>query len=129
MLYGKAADFSDEASTRRRTKKSPADQYIEQNSPPILERIAAADKTAVEECINRHGSLVWALAKHFTTSTEEAERAAQEIFLDIWKCAERFDSVDCEETDFIILIARRWLIKRKLQSALASAAANYANSA
>ena len=89
----------------------------------ILQRIAEADKSAVEECLDKHGNLVWALAKKFTDSIEEAETATQEIFLDIWKCAKRFDSSKHEETDFIILIVCRWLFKRKMNLSLDSAAA------
>lgn len=92
----------------------------EMGRPTIFQRIAAKDISAVSECLNKHGRLVWALARQFTTSSKEAESAAQEIFLEMWKCAERFDSAKCEENDFIVLIARRWFIKRKIESVLAS---------
>ncbi len=122
MLYSKAVNFLNETdSIGGNAKMISVDRMVEEQKPAtILRRIAARDKTAVAECLNKHGSLIWALAKQFTASHEEAEAATQEIFLDLWKCAERFDSAKCEETDFIVLITRRWLIKRKLQLHLAS---------
>ena len=41
-------------------------------------KIAKLDKPAVGDCVNIYGSLVWALAKKFTKSTEEAEEATIE---------------------------------------------------
>lgn len=76
-----------------------------------LQRIALGDATAVEDCINTHGVLIWGLAKEFTASREDAEAAACRIFLDIWKYAPRFDQTKLDEVNFIIMIARRHLIK------------------
>jgi RNA polymerase sigma-70 factor (ECF subfamily) len=45
-------------------------------------------------------------------NNEDAEDAVQEIFLDIWKNAERFDDELGSETTFIAMIARRRLIDR-----------------
>lgn len=78
----------------------------------ILERIAKKDKTAVEECIETYGRLVWALARKMCPTQEEAEDAVQEIFIDIWKNAERFDATQASEMTFIAMIARRRLIDR-----------------
>jgi RNA polymerase sigma-70 factor (ECF subfamily) len=45
-------------------------------------------------------------------NSEEAEDAVQEIFVDIWKNAKRFDGSKASETTFIAMIARRRLIDR-----------------
>ena len=78
----------------------------------ILGRIAEADKTAAEDCIDAYGNMVWAIAREQTDLTEEAEVAVSEIFLDIWQYAGDFDSTKFEEITFVFLIARRRLIKR-----------------
>ena len=78
----------------------------------ILERIGKGDKTAIEECVNTYGNLILALARYHTDSSEEAEILTQEIFLDIWRYARRFDSVKFSESSFVYLIARRILIKK-----------------
>ena len=77
----------------------------------ILQRIAKKDKTGVKDCVDAYGNFIWALARKFTASTEEAEAAAQEIFTDIWRYAERADKAQSAESILIALIARRRLIK------------------
>jgi RNA polymerase sigma-70 factor, ECF subfamily len=85
-------------------------------SASILQRIAAKDRTAVEECLNAYGGLVWALARRMCPNTDDAEDAVQEIFIDIWKNAERFDAAQASETTFVAMIARRRLIDRLRKS-------------
>lgn len=78
----------------------------------MLKRIAEGDKTAVQECLKQYGGLVWSLAKRMSPTIEDAEDAVQEIFVDVWKNAARFDSEKSSETTFIAMIARRRLIDR-----------------
>jgi RNA polymerase sigma-70 factor, ECF subfamily len=78
----------------------------------ILHRIAQGDKTAVQDCLNKYGGLVWSLARRMSPNTEDAEDAVQEIFVDVWKNAARFDESQSSETTFIAMIARRRLIDR-----------------
>lgn len=78
----------------------------------ILKRIASGNSPAVQECLDTYGGLVWSLALRMLPNTDDAEDAVQEIFIDIWKNAERFDEVQASETTFIAMIARRRLIDR-----------------
>ncbi len=78
----------------------------------ILKRIADGDKSAVQDCLNHYGGLVWSLARRMSPNTDEAEDAVQEIFIDVWKNAARFDETQSSETTFIAMIARRRLIDR-----------------
>lgn len=84
----------------------------ETKSLTIFQRLAEKDQNAVADCINIYGNLIWALARKFTNSTEEAEAAAQEIFIDICRYAEREDRAQSPENLLIALIARQRLIKR-----------------
>jgi RNA polymerase sigma-70 factor (ECF subfamily) len=77
----------------------------------LLERVAAGDTAAARACIERYAGLVWSLARR--TSPEEAEDAVQEIFLDVWKSAARFDPARGSEATFVAMIARRRLIDRR----------------
>jgi len=45
-------------------------------------------------------------------NSDDAEDAVQEIFVDVWKNAGRFDPSQASETTFIAMIARRRLIDR-----------------
>lgn len=78
----------------------------------ILQRIAAKDRSAVQECLDTYGGLVWSLARRILPDVNEAEDAVQEIFIEIWKTAERFDESKSSETTYVAMIARRRLIDR-----------------
>ena len=80
-------------------------------SSSVLQRVAQGDRTAVKECIDNYGNLIWSLAKKFTDSIEDAEAVTSEIFLNIWRYAARFEKTDLDELLFITLIARRQLRK------------------
>lgn len=56
-------------------------------------------------------SRYWTLARRFTASNEEAETATQEIFIDFWQNAKRFDQSQASEKLLIARIALRRLIK------------------
>jgi RNA polymerase sigma-70 factor (ECF subfamily) len=81
-------------------------------SPSLLQRIASGDSAAVSECITEYGALVWSLARRLSRTASDAEDATQEIFLDIWRSAGRFDPSQGSDKIFIAMIARRRLIDR-----------------
>ena len=76
----------------------------------ILKKIADGDATAVDQCISTYKNLIWSMARRWCP--EEAEDMVQEIFIEIWKNASRFDSAVANEKTFIAMIARRRLIDR-----------------
>lgn len=80
-------------------------------SATIFQRIADRDRTAAADCVETYGNFIWALAKKFTASREEAEAATREIFTDIWQYSLRADQPQPAENILIALIARRRLIK------------------
>lgn len=82
----------------------------------ILQRIADGDQSAVQDCLKAYGGLVWSLARRMMPNTDEAEDAVQEIFLDVWKNASRFEPSVASETTFVAMIARRRLIDKVRQS-------------
>jgi RNA polymerase sigma-70 factor (ECF subfamily) len=86
------------------------------NSTAILPGVAESDTAAVKSCVDIYGNLIWALARKYTGSIEEAEAATEEIFLDLWRRATRFDPKKFDEIAFIFLVARRRLKRRLLQA-------------
>jgi RNA polymerase sigma-70 factor (ECF subfamily) len=58
------------------------------------------------------GPLVWSLARRLSRTASDAEDATQEIFLDIWRSAGRYDASIGSDRVFIAMIARRRLIDR-----------------
>ena len=80
--------------------------------PSILQQVAANDQSAMDECLNRYGGLVWALVKRRCPLQADAEDVVQEVFMDIWKNAHRYDPSIAKESTFIAMITRRRLIDR-----------------
>lgn len=85
----------------------------------VLDRIAAGDADAVQECIDTYGGLVWSIARRFSKNREDSEDAVQQVFVEVWKSAERFDASLSSEKNFVALIARRLLISRLRKSSRA----------
>lgn len=97
------------------------------SAPPLLPRIAAGDSNAVEECLDRYGGLVWSLARRYCGAAADAEDAVQEVFLALWKSADRFDPRIASEPTFVTMICRRRLIDmlRRRQSQGITAASDH----
>lgn len=78
----------------------------------LLERIADGDRDAVALCIERYSGLVWSLARRFIANNADAEEAVQDVFMELWSNAAKYDSTRAGEATWISLIARRRLIDR-----------------
>jgi RNA polymerase sigma-70 factor (ECF subfamily) len=75
--------------------------------------VAAGDVSAVDQCISDYGGLVWSIARRFCPDHADAEDAVQEVFIDVWRHAERYDPDIGSEATFVAMIARRRLIDRQ----------------
>jgi RNA polymerase sigma-70 factor (ECF subfamily) len=98
---------------RQNFSKSAVMELTESPEPKsVLRRIAEGDSDAVDDCLKQFGGLVWSLANRFCRNSGDAEDAAQEIFVEIWRNADRFDPSKAGEATFVSMIARRRLIDR-----------------
>ena len=79
----------------------------------MLERIAAGDPSAVNGCLEKYRGLVWSITRRFAGNDPDAEDAVQEIFIELWRHAGRFDAAVAKESTFVAMIARRRLIDRR----------------
>jgi len=96
----------------RRVRNNPVMQSTLASDLTVLERIARGDSTAVDACIKTYGGLVWSIARRYFKRQADAEDAVQEVFLDLWKSAARFDRNQRSETVFVAMIAKRRVIDR-----------------
>jgi RNA polymerase sigma-70 factor (ECF subfamily) len=83
---------------------------------PLLHRAAQNDAAAVKAVLETYGGLVWSLARRFCINQADAEDAVQEVFVDVWRSAARYDPAVASEATFIAMIARRRLIDRARRS-------------
>lgn len=82
------------------------------NQSGILARVAAGDKAATRAMLDRFGPLVWSLVRTFASSQADAEDAAQDVFIHLWKKAHMYDARFGDEEQFVAVVARRRLIDR-----------------
>lgn len=80
----------------------------------ILQRVAGADKSAISDCLNAYGNLIWRTVRKQNLSSEDAEKIVQDVFTDIWRFAERYDSMKFSEDDFILMLIRHRLRENKI---------------
>lgn len=76
----------------------------------VLQRIAGGNRSAMEECLELYGGLVWKIVSSRCRNRGDAEDVVQEIFLDLWRSADRFDPQVASEATFVAMLARRRVI-------------------
>ena len=78
----------------------------------ILQRIARGNAAAVEESIERYGGLIWSLVRRLC-HPDDAEDLVQEIFIELWRKADRYDASVAAEVTFVAMVARRRAIDHR----------------
>ncbi len=78
----------------------------------LMQRIAQGNEIAVRTLYDRFGSLVFRNACQVLGSVAEAEDATQEVFVQIWRTADRYDPTRAKLVTWVMLISRRMLIDR-----------------
>jgi RNA polymerase sigma factor (sigma-70 family) len=81
----------------------------------LLLQVATGDAAAAEQCLERFGGLAWSLARRLSANASDAEDAVQEVFLELWRSAGRYDESLGSEATFVTMIARRCLVNRYRQ--------------
>lgn len=82
----------------------------------LMRRIAADEENAVEEMYDRFGSLVYRMAYQAMPTRADADDAVQEVFVRLWKTADRFDPKRAALVTWVMLITRRHLVDRLRRS-------------
>lgn len=92
--------------TRTRARQT---RPAEPGNPSILERLARGDGDAMQACIDEYGGLVLSIARRHL-GRGEVDDAVQEVYIALWRCADRFDPERGSELAFIATLTQRKLI-------------------
>ena len=78
---------------------------------PLL-RLARGEPGAVQACVDAYGPMVQALARRLLAEGSDVDDTVQEIFVELWRGAHRFDPDKASDRGFVAMIARRRIIDR-----------------
>ena len=78
----------------------------------LMARVAANEQDAIAELYDRFISLVYRMAVQALPTRPEAEDAVQEVFLRLWRTADRFDAERAALVTWVMLITRRHIVDR-----------------
>jgi RNA polymerase sigma-70 factor (ECF subfamily) len=78
----------------------------------LLERVARGDGEAVTALVQEYTPLIWSIARR-QLGAHCADDVVQEVFLALWKDAERFDPSLSSEATYVTTVARRRVIDRR----------------
>src|SRR5258708_39320268 len=78
----------------------------------MMHRISADDQEAVAFLYDRFGSLIYRMAYQSMPTRADAEDAVQEIFVRLWRTADRYDPKRAALVTWVMLISRRHLVDR-----------------
>lgn len=91
---------------------SPGFRMASQHSLSLLRRLTAGDQHALGEVYDRYASLVNGLALRILRDRTEAEDVVQEVFVQIWRQAGRFDPSRGSPEAWICTMARTRALDR-----------------
>lgn len=74
------------------TRQADIVRAVDPGDAVLVARLAAGDEEALAEVWQRHGPLVFGLARRLTGDSSTAEDVTQEVFVTLWQQPERFDA-------------------------------------
>lgn len=78
----------------------------------LLERVAVGDKSAFSDLYDQFAPRVLGLIKRLLIDHAQSEEVAQEVFLEIWQSASRFDAKKGGASTWILTMAHRRAVDR-----------------
>ncbi len=78
----------------------------------LMQHVSIDDEAAIIALYDRFGSLVYRMAYQSMPTRAEAEDAVQEVFVRLWRTAERYDPKRAALVTWVMLITRRHLVDR-----------------
>jgi RNA polymerase sigma-70 factor, ECF subfamily len=78
----------------------------------LLTQIAAGDRMALSQLYDRYARMIYAIAWKSLQSVEDCEEIVLEVFAQVWRIADRFDSDKGSAEQWIFTLARSRIIDR-----------------
>ncbi|MCA9292954.1 MAG: sigma-70 family RNA polymerase sigma factor [Phycisphaerales bacterium] len=91
---------------------SPGKQASMDEDLLLMQRVAAGDELAVGDLYDRFGSLVYRMAYQTMPTRSDAEDVVQEVFVRLWRTADRYDPKRAALVTWVMLLARRHMVDR-----------------
>jgi len=82
----------------------------------LMNRVAQGEEDAVGELYDRFGALVYRMAYQMMPTSSDADDAVQEVFIRLWKSADRYDASRAALSTWVVLLTRRRLVDRLRRS-------------
>lgn len=79
----------------------------------LMQRIERRDVDALGAMYDRYGGLIFTLGLRILHSREEAEELVSDVFLEIWRCAERYDANRGAPMTYLVTLGRSRAIDRQ----------------
>jgi RNA polymerase sigma-70 factor, ECF subfamily len=94
------------------------------DDPALVGRIAAGDTDALAELYDRYAGLLLALGRRVLNDASDAEDVLQEVFLQVWNQASRYERSRSSVSTWLTLITRSRAIDRLRTRQVADRTAN-----
>lgn len=96
-----------------RSVSPPVPVDIVSDAPPersLLRAVAAGRPDALTACVRQFSPHLWSLARGILRNVHDIEDAVQDVLLELWRVADRYDPTAGSELTFVLTIARRRFI-------------------
>ena len=94
-----------------RSEQEPAER-ADAGLDTLLTHVAKGDQAAFEALYDQLGASVYGLIRRVLRNPSQAEEVAQEVLLEVWRSASRFDASRGSATTWVLTIAHRRAVDR-----------------
>ena len=94
-----------------RSEQEPAER-ADADLDTLLTHVAKGDQAAFEALYDQLGASVYGLIRKVLRNPSQAEEVAQEVLLEVWRAASRFDPARGSAATWVLTIAHRRAIDR-----------------
>jgi RNA polymerase sigma-70 factor, ECF subfamily len=89
-----------------------ADSLGAASDDSVLQRVARGDEAAFEELYDRYAAAVYGMIRSVLRDPAQSEEVAQEVLVEIWRTASRYDTERGSARSWVLTMARRRAVDR-----------------